>query len=92
MAVAKRQEGKSPRKENRGRSKEGRRTGVRTSGRRALLPKASLHRTGPRGRKKIQKEEPKGFLSLSCAMGCSSLRIFGSTCPHASKMDFLAIF
>ena len=31
-------------------------------------------------------------LSLPRALGCSSLLVFGSTCPHASKMDFPAIF
>ena len=46
-------EGKSPRKQNRGRSKEGQRTGVRTSGRTALLAKSNLHRAGPGGRKYI---------------------------------------
>ena len=30
-------------------------------------------------------------LSLPRAMGPSSLRVFGSTCPHTSKMDFPAI-
>ena len=31
-------------------------------------------------------------LSLSRVLGRSSPRVFGSTCPHASKMDFPAIF
>ena len=30
-------------------------------------------------------------LSLPLALGCSSLCVFGSTCPHPSRMDFPAI-
>ena len=56
----------------------------------------NLHTAGPWGGKNIQKEEPrgKGSFSLSpiCVLGRSSLRIFGSTCPHPSRMDFPAIF
>ena len=45
------------------------------------------------GRKNIEKEAPKDWkgLSLSCALGCSSLHIFGSICSHTSRMDFPAI-
>ena len=45
--------------------KEGRRTGVRTSGGAALLPQPDLRRTGPGGGKDLQKEEPTGSLSPS---------------------------
>ena len=74
------------------RTKEGPRTRVRTPGRTALLSKPNLHRAGPRGRKKHIKRRAKGLsLSLSHLLGRSSLHIFGSTCPHALKMDFPAI-
>ena len=44
------------------------------------------------GQRNIKEEKSKlSLLSLSRAMGRSSLRVFGSTCPHASKMDFPAI-
>ena len=52
MVVAKRQ----------GRSKEGPRTRMKTSGRTNSTP---LHRAGPGGGKNIYKEEPKRFLSDS---------------------------
>ena len=62
MAVAKRQ--KSPRKQNRGRSKEGQRTGVRPSGRTALLPKPNC--TGQaQGGEKTYKERRQRALTLS---------------------------
>ena len=85
MAVAK---GKA--RENR--TEEGQRkvrgpTGVRTSGRTALLTKTNLHRAGPGGRKK-QKEELKGappphpvrvlFLSLSLSPTCWGALLFTS--------------
>ena len=83
MAVAKRQRRKN-------RTKEGPWTGVRTSGKTNNTPGwPSLHRTGP-GRDKHIKRGAKAS-SLSRALGRSS-RVFGSTCPHASKMDFPAIF
>ena len=63
MAVAKRRR-KSPGKQNRGRSKEGLRTRVRTLGRTALLTKPNLHRAGPGGRKKHKKRSQR-VLSLS---------------------------
>ena len=56
MAVANSKEEKSRRKYNRGRSKVGPRTGVRTSGRTALLTKPNLHKAGP-GRKKKKKKK-----------------------------------
>ena len=44
------------------------------------------------GQRNIKEEKSKlSLLSLSRAMGRSSLHVFGSTCPHASKMDFPAI-
>ena len=72
---------------------------MRTSGITVLWPKPNLHRTGPGGRKKHIKRGAKGLsvsptrvyaLSLSHAMGRSS-RVFGLSCPHAPKMDFLAV-
>ena len=99
MAVAKRQGREKPTKieqrKVKGRSKDGPRTGVRTSGRTALLPKPNLHRAGPGGRKKHIKGGAKALshrLSLSRVLGRSSPRVFGSTCPHTLKMDFPAIF
>ena len=53
MAVAKRQEREKPVKIE-GRSKKGPRTGMRTSGRKALLAEPNLHRAGPGGRKHIK--------------------------------------
>ena len=69
---------------------------MRTSGRTALLTKPHLHRTGLGEEKKHIKRGAKG-LSLSLSppprtLRRSSLRVFGSTCPHASKMDFPALF
>ena len=67
--------------------------GVRSSGKTNNTPGwPNLHKTGP-GTGKHTEEEPKRSLSLSAprAMGSSSLRVFGSTCPHASRMDFPAI-
>ena len=52
MAVAKRQERKKPAKIEQ-RKVKGPRTGVRTSGRMALLAKPNLHRAGPGGGKNI---------------------------------------
>ena len=92
MAVAKNLEGKAL--ENR--TKEGPRTGVRTSGKTNNTPGwPSLHKTGP-GTEKHIKRGFKALLSLSlslspCAMGRSSLCVSGSKCPHASKMDFPGI-
>ena len=54
MAGLKDKERKSPQKQNKGRSKKGPRTGVRTSGRTALLAEPNLHRAGPGGRKHIE--------------------------------------
>ena len=72
MAAAKRQ----------GRSKEGPRTRVKTSGRTAFLAKSNLHRAGPGGRKKHIKGGAKAlshglspacvrsFLSFSLSLSC----------------------
>ena len=103
MVVAKRKGREKPTKIEQ-RKVKGPRTGVRTSGRMALLAKPDLHRTGPGGRKKHKKRSQRAFsffslslflslsLSLSLSLGRSSLCIFGLMCPHASKMDFPAIF
>ena len=55
---------------------------MRTSGKTALLPKLNLHRTGPGGRKKHKKEEPKGFLSLSLSLSLSH------ACIHSFSLSF----
>ena len=72
---------------------------MRTSGRTTLPPQPNLHGAGPGGRKQHIKRGAKGrslslslSLSLSRALGPSSLRVFGLTCPHSLKMDFPAIF
>ena len=86
MAVAKRQ-----RRENR--TKEGQRTGVRTSGKTNNTPGwPNLHRTGPGREKHIKRGAKASSLSLPHALGRSSPRVFGLTCHHASKMDFPALF
>ena len=56
-----------------------------------LLPKPNLHRTGPGTEKLIKRGAKTLSLSLSRVMGRSSLHVFVSMCPHASKMDFPAI-
>ena len=38
-----------------------------------------------------QRSQRAGVFSLSRVLGYSSLRVFGSTYPHASRMDFPAI-
>ena len=74
-------------------TKEGPRTGVRTSGKTNTTPGwPNLHRTGPGRDKHINRGARASFLSLFHALGCSSPRVFRWTCPHASKMDFPAIF
>ena len=90
MAVAKRQGREKPAKTEQRKVKGRSRTRVRTSGRTALLTKPNLHGAGPGGRKKHIKRGDKG-LSLPRALGRSSPHIFGSACPHASKMDFPAM-
>ena len=93
MAVAKRQGREKPAKIEQRKVKGRSRTRVRTSGRTALLTKPNLHGAGPGGRKKHIKRGAKGLsLSLPLTRGHSTLRIFGSTGPHTSKMDFPVIF
>ena len=88
MAVAKRQGREKPTK-----IKEDPRTGVRTSGKTNNTPGwPNLHRTGPGRDKHIKRGAKASSLSLPHVLGRSSPRVFGSTCPHASKMDFPAIF
>ena len=89
MAVAERQGREKPAKieqrKVRGRSEDR----VSTSGRTALLTKPSLQRAGPGGEKHIKRSQRA---LRSPRPGRSSLRVFGSTCPHDSKMDFPTIF
>ena len=70
MAVAKRQ-----RRENR--TKEGQRTGVRTSGKTNNTPGwPNLHRTGPGREKHIKRGAKASSLSLSRMLGRSSLHVW----------------
>ena len=86
MAVAKRQGREKPAK---GEQKKIPRTPVRTSGKTNNTPGwPNLHRTGPERDKHINRGAKASL--LSCAL--SLFRVFRSTCPHASKMDFPAIF
>ena len=71
---------------------------MRTSGKTNNTPGwPNLHRTGPGREKHIKRGAKAGSLARAlslaraCALGRSSLRVSGSTCPHASKMDFPAI-
>ena len=90
MAVAKRQGREKP-LENK--TKEDPKTKVRTSGKtNNTLGWPNLHRTGPGRDKHIYRRAKTSSLSLSHAQGRSSPCVFGSRCPHASKMDFPAIF
>ena len=85
MVVATRQGREKP-----GKMKQKKVQGVRTSGKTNNTPGwPNLHRTGPGGDKHINRGARAS--SLSCALGRSS-RVFRSMCPHASKMDFPAIF
>ena len=73
-------------------TKEGLRTGVRTSGKTNNTPGwPNLHRTGPGREKHINTGAKASSLSLPGA-GALFSSVFGSTCPHTSKMDFPAIF
>ena len=70
MAVAKRQ-----RRENR--TKEGQRTGVRTSGKTNNTPGwPNLHRTGPGREKHIKRGAKASSLSLSRMLGRYSLHVW----------------
>ena len=87
MAVAKRQGREKPTKieqrKVKGRS-EDLRTGMRTSGRTALLTKSNLHRAGPGGRKKQIKRGAKGrSLSLSLSPARWGALLFASLDPRA---------
>ena len=74
-------------------TKEGPRTRVKTSGKPNNTPGwPNLHRTGPGREKHINRGAKASSLSLSRALGRSSPPVFSSTCPHALKMDFPAIF
>ena len=59
MVVANRQGRAKPSKIEQRKVKERSRTGVRTSGRTALLAEPNLHRAGPGGRKPIKAEEAR---------------------------------
>ena len=92
MAVAKRQRREKPAKIQQ-KKVQGQRTGVRTSGKTNNTPGwPNLHRTGPGRDKHINRGAKASSLSLPHALGRSFLHVFGSTCPHTSKMDFPAIF
>ena len=94
------QNGTSPGKQNKERSKEGPRTGVRTSGRRNNTPaQPNLHRRPRREGKNVYKEEPKGWgVSPSCAhmrslsLSLSSLYVFWVSMPPCLKDVFFFIF
>ena len=74
-------------------TKEGPRTRVRTSGKTNNTPGwPNLQRTGPGRDKHMNRRAKASSLALSCVLGHSSPCVFGSTCPHTSKMDFPAIF
>ena len=100
MVVAKRQEREKPVKIE-GRSKKGLRTGMRTSGRKALLAEPNLHRAGPGGRKHIKGGAKHSFaLSLPHANTLSQLPstpapgtpVSSSTLFSSLRMDSPAIF
>ena len=95
-------EGKSPQKQNKGRS-EDHSEDLRQNKKHSWLAQFTQGRPG--GGKKYIKRGAKGpgvSLSLSVCLslsfflphklGCSSLQVFGSTYPHTSRMDFPAIF
>ena len=88
MVVATRQGREKP-----GKMKQKKVQGVRTSGKTNNTPGwPNLHSTGPGRDKHINRGTRASSLSFSCALGHSSPRVFRSRCPHASKMDFPAIF
>ena len=90
LVVAARQGREKPEKIT---TKEGPRTGLRTSGKTDNTPAwPNLHRTGPGREKHINRGAKASALSVSSALGHSSPRVFRLMCPHASKMDFPAIF
>ena len=83
-------EEKSPQKQNKARS-EDLSEDLRQNKQHSWLDQFTQGR--PRGRKYIKRgAKGLGGLSLACALGRSSLHIFGLACPHASRIDFPAIF
>ena len=82
MAVAKIQGRGKPAKTEQSKVKGRSRPGVRTSGGAALLPKPSVHRTGPGGRKTYKKRSQGFSLSLSLSLSLSF--------PHVSTL-FLSL-
>ena len=92
-------EGKSPRKQNKGKS-EDQSEDLRQNKQHSWLAQFTQGR--PRGEEKTYKKRSQraGDLSLSLSLIpthwhtplLSSLCVFGSACPHALKMDFPAIF
>ena len=74
------------------RTKEGLRTGVRTSGSTNSTPGwPSLHRAGPGEEKTHKKRSQRPRVSLShvrVSLSLSLFTSFGSACPHASRMYF----
>ena len=88
MAVAKRQGREKPAKIDQRKV----RTGVRTSGKTNSTPGwPSLHRTGPGRDKRINRGAKASSLSLSPACWDAFLLV-SLDHPHASEMDFPAIF
>ena len=87
MVVAKRQRREKPMKIE---QKKVWKTRMRTSGKTNNTPGwPNLHRTGPGRDKHTNRGAKASSLSLSLPhAGVLFLRVFGSTCPHASKMDF----
>ena len=65
---------------------------MRTSGETNNTPgQSNLHKTGLGTEKPIKRGAKAFSLSLSRAIGHSTLHVFGSTCAHKSTMDFPAI-
>ena len=91
MAVAKRQGREKPAKIEQ-RKTEGLELGHQVEQTALLASTICIGQTQSRRKKHIKRGAKASFLSLSPALGRSSLRVFGSTCPRTSKMDFPAIF
>ena len=85
MVVAKTRKGKA----HENRTKEGPRTGVRTSGRTNSTPgEPNLHRAGPGGEKTHEKRGQRAGVSVSL----SSLRVFWVSMPSCLEDAFSFIF
>ena len=92
-------EGKSPQKQNKGKS-EDQSKDLRQNKKHSWLAQFTQGR--PRGKEKTYKKRSQraGDLSLSLSLSLphtgtlphSLLHVFGLACPHALKMDFPAIF